>query len=65
MDNFYQLVELASSGTVAFVIVILLIILYGWLGFLLYRMIRDVQYTKLARKYLDDELIRREEDEKR
>ena len=62
MDNFYQLVELASSGTVAFVIVILLIILYGWLGFLLYRMIRDVQYTKLARKYLDDELIRREED---
>ena len=62
MDNFYQLVELASSGTVAFVIVILLIGLYGWLGFLLYRMIRDVQYTKLARKYLDDELIRREED---
>ena len=62
MDNFYQLVELASSGTVAFVIVILLIVLYGWLGFLLYRMIRDVQYTKLARKYLDDELIRREED---
>ena len=62
MENFYQLVELASSGTVAFVIVILLIILYGWLGFLLCRMIRDVQYTKLARKYLDDELIRREED---
>ena len=62
MSNIESLVALASSSPVAFTVVVLTFVLYGWIFFLTYRTIREIQYTKLARKYLDDELIGREEE---
>ena len=57
-----DLVALALTSPVAFVIVILFFLFFGWLVYFIYRILRDRQIYQIARKFLDDELIERKED---
>lgn len=63
MNYIESLVDLASTSTVALVIVILVHVLYGWLGYWAYRILRDIQYTRLASKYYDFEEFEGKEEE--
>ena len=57
-----DLVALALTSPVAFVIIILFFLFFGWLVYFIYRILRDRQIYQIARKFLDDEHIERKED---
>lgn len=63
MPKLVQLVNLASSSVIAFVIVILAFSFLAWFSYLCYRAGRDFEVFLLERQRLRDELILREEDE--
>ena len=61
MDSLKVVVELANTGPVGFITVVLFLLAVVATMYLIYRSIRDLEVFLLERRRLDDEIIVKEE----
>lgn len=61
MDSLKMVVELASSGTIPFITVVLFLLATVAIAYFIYRALRDFEVFLLERKRLEDEILVKED----